>query len=289
MRGLQFYKKTVFFIFTVSSLATVLSGCLVENKEPPPLIDRTTDNLRMIQSGDRIVYDLSGTRTTSFIPSSISGTMTVTWSDDVIIDPHNAPATIDVLREETVVEYDNGGGNTMIRYVTQDPDGSLHVHAYYDQSTIIYVGALTSPPVYQPVEVLSSPLQMADSTFSYGVQPCGGIIYPDICANPSVKIINELNEFRGEVDLTIQAGRRYNTLFYSFTGSYLVDNGDLPSPLDYRTLCDANAIDFGGEYYYFPEVGLVEFFSSCTGYDTSLNIVGHSIRGSLVSSSFPLP
>ncbi|MCI0507862.1 MAG: hypothetical protein L0Z73_17380 [Gammaproteobacteria bacterium] len=288
MRGLQFYKKTVFYIFAVSSLATVLSGCLVENKEPPPLIDRRHDNLRMIQPGDRIVYDLSGTRTTSFIPSSISGTMTVTWSDNVIEDPHNFPDTIQVLREETVVEYDQGGGSTMIRYVTQQPDGSLFVHAYYDQAAIVYVGDLTTPPTYQPVEVVSSPLQMANSAISYRIQQCD--TNQTSCILPSIKIINELNEYRGEVDLTIQAGRRYNTLFYSFTGSYL-ENYDLPIPipLDYRTLCDANAIDFNGEYYYFPEVGLVEFFSSCTGFDANLIPIGHSIRGSLLSASFALP
>ncbi|WP_455206684.1 hypothetical protein [Kaarinaea lacus] len=286
MRGLQLSKNIVFSLLTISSLAVMLSGCLVENKDPPPLVDRSTENLRLIQPGDRIVYSLAGTVTVSFVPRTVSGTLTVTWSNDQIEDPHNYPNVIQVLREESVVQYDQGGGTTTVRFVTQDPDGSLYVHAYYDQSRIVYMGDVASP-TYQPIQVVSSPMEMANSGFSYRIQQC--VNTQTTCVEPSIKIINELNEYRNEVDLTTRAGRRYNTLFYTYTGSYLQNNGTLPAPLDFRTICDANAISFEGEYYYFPEVGLVEFFSSCTGTNATLNPVGHSIRATLLNTNFPLP
>ena len=287
MHGLRVYRKIIISLIGLSSMTLLLTGCLVENKDPPPILDRDPSNLlRMIQSGDRIVYSLAGTRTTSFVPTSVSGTMTVTWTDDQIVDPHNAPSLINVLREESVVVFNQGGGNTFIRYITQEPNGSILVHKYYNQPLKAYMGTVLSP-TYQPVQAVTSPMEMADGGYSYRIQECLDNVAT--CVEPSIKIISELIEYRGEVDLIISAGRGYNTLFYSFTGEYLQDNGVLESPLDFRTLCDANAIRYDGEYYYFPEVGLVEFFSSCTGTNATANPVGHSIRGSLLNASFPLP
>ena len=291
MHGLRVYKKLIISLIGLSSMTLLLTGCLVENKDPPPLLDRDDSNLlRMIQAGDRIVYSLAGTRTTNFVPTTVSGTMTVTWINDQIVDPHSLDV-IPVLREEAVIVFDQGGGTTTIRYITQDPDGSINVHAYYnkspiDQSSLVFMGNIDST-TYQPVLVQSSPMPMVNKIISYRIQQC--IESQTTCVEPSIKIIQETIEYRGEEDITIRAGRRYNTLFYSFTGEYLLSNGDLPSPLDFRTLCDANAIIYDGEYYYFPEVGLVEFFSSCTGTNATLNPVGHSIRGSLLNASFPLP
>lgn len=291
MRGIPAFKKIFVSLIGLSSIALLLSGCLVENKDPPPIINRTTDNLRLINAGDRIVYTINGTITNNFVPTTVSGQMTVEWFDDFIEDPHNAGNTIPVLREVTVLTYDQGGGNTFTRYITQDPDGTIYLHAYYDKNitNLVYVGAFGATPyIYEPIAVVSSPIQMADSTYSYRVLNC--IVGNAQCEVPSLRAITEADEYISEYDIVTRSGKRYNTLYFSYTGRPLEGvSPPLASPLDYRMACDPNAIEFDGEYYYFPEVGLVEFFSSCTGSTGTGVPVGHRLRGSLLSTSFATP
>lgn len=282
-------KKLLLSIAGLSLTAILLTGCLVENKDPPPLINRTTDNLRLITAGDRLVYTINGTLTNNFVPTTVTGRMTVEYYDDVITDPLNASNTIPVLREQTVLTYDQGGGNTFIRYITQDPDGTIYLHAYYDRSNLVYVGAFGATPyTYEPIEINSSPMQMANSTFSYRVLNC--IPGNAQCEVPSLRALTEADEYISEYDIVTSGGKRYNTLYYTYT--VLMPDGvsiPLPSPLDYRMACDPNASELSGEYYFFPEVGLVNFFSSCTGTNGTGIPVGHRLRGSLLSTSFPTP
>lgn len=291
MRGLKAYKKIIISLIGLSSMALLLSGCLVENKDPPPLIDRTTDNLRLIQPGDRIVYAITGTRTNNFVPTSVAGQMTVEWFEDFIEDPHNAPNTISVLREETVLTFNQGGGNTFIRYITQDQTtGSISVHAYYNKQDLVYVGAFgPTPYTYEPIEVVSSPIQMVNSAFSYRVLDC--VPGNAQCEVPSLRALTEAVEYISEYDITTTGGRRYNTLYFTYTGRPPEGvSPSLPAPLDYRMTCHPDALEFDGEYYYFPEVGLVEFFSSCTGFDSISGVsVGHRLRGSLLNTNFAIP
>ena len=291
MHRLRVYKKLLISLIGLSSMTLLLTGCLVENKDPPPLIDRTTDNLRLINAGDRIVYAITGTRTNNFVPTSISGQMTVEWFEDFIEDPHNQNVQIQVFREETVLTFNQGGGNTFIRYITQDQTtGSISVHAYYTKQDLVYVGAFgPTPYTYEPIEIVSSPIQMANSTFSYRILNC--VPGNSQCEVPSLRAITEANEYISEYDITTTGGRRYNTLYFTYTGR--TPEGvsiSLSSPLDYRMSCYPDAFEFDGEYYYFPDVGLVEFFSSCTGFDSTSGVsVGHRLRGSLLNTNFPIP
>ena len=108
----------------------------------------------------------------------------------------------------------------------------------------------------------------------------------------SLRAITETNQYMGEAVITIDAGKTYNTLYYTYTGFFLEANSiSLPIPLDYRrAFCGENAVEFAGEYKYFPEVGLVRFQTSCTGLDPATpGLFGHNFSGSLVSASFTLP
>lgn len=293
MRGFRILKNLIVSVIAISSLS-LLSGCLVEDKDPPPLIGRSTENLRMIQPGDRIVYYIEGTRTTSFtVPTSFTGRMTVEWFSDVIENP-NIPGnqSIDVLREVTTIEYDGtGGGVTTVRYITQDPGtGSVYLHGYYNKPGMLYVGE-TAPPVvysYAPIEIVPSPLSMANFGSSYRVLQCSDAT--NLCTN--IRALAEIVEYQSELDLVIRNGRRYNTLYYTYTGrppEGVLPPLPSPTPLDFRMSCDENAIEFDGEYYYFPEVGLVAFLSSCTGFDSTGTRIDYRTYGSLQSASFALP
>jgi len=290
MRGIQFSKYSIFSILIISSLSFFLSGCLVENSDPIPVTDRTTDSLRLIQSGDRIVYRiLSGQRTANGSTTFSNATMTVTWTNDFIEDPHNPPTTITLLREDTVVEFEQGGSASTVRYVTQNQDGSLFVHAYYDKQSILYMGDFgPTPYTYQPIQIVASPLTMTNSVFSYRVlDDCTATA----CAL-SLKAITEAIQYNSESVITIDAGRSYNTLYYTYNGRIEEGlNTPLPTPLDYRrTFCGTNTSEFFGEYYYFPEVGLVSFQTSCSGFDLSNgDTFGHNFSGSLISANFQLP
>ena len=290
MRGIQFSKYSIYSILFVTTLSLFLSGCLVESSDPLPIVDRTTENLRPIQSGDQIIYRLTGQRSINSAFTPLTGRMTVTWTQDFIEDPHNPPSTINVLREETLVEYDDGFVSTTIRYVTQDVDGSLYVHAYRNKNIIVYAGDYTPSQVqftYQPVQTVASPLTAANSTFSYrALDGCAAT-----ACSFSLRQITEANEYRDDVPVTTDAGKRYQSLYYTYTGFFLEDNSTpLINPLDFRTSCASVPIELSGEYYYFPEVGLVRFLSSCTGFDDSSgNTLGHRITGSLLSANFTLP
>jgi hypothetical protein len=291
MRGIQFSKQTLFLFLLISTFSLTLSGCLVESSDPLPVTERTTDNLRIINSGDFLVYRLSGQRSTNGTVTGVSGRMTVTWTDDIIPNPHIPGTNVDVLKEETVVEYDNAPTSTTVRYVTQDPDGSLNVHAFRQKADILYAGDYIPSQIqftYQPIQFVSSPLANTSTTFSYRVlDACG----ETECA-VSLRQITEANEFTDDVAITIDAGKQYQTLYYVYTGFFLENNtAPLQLPFDFRTSCASIPItEITGEYYYFPEVGLVRFLSSCTGIDDSNgNNVGHRISGSLISASFPLP
>jgi hypothetical protein len=291
MRGFRLYKKVIISIAGLSALALLLSGCLVEDKDPPPLTDRSTDSLRLIQAGDRIVYYIEGTRTVGFTaPSSFTGRMTVEWFNDAIEDP-NTPGTqqIPVLREVTTIEYDSGGGVTTVRYITQDPDGNVYLHGYYNKPGMLYVGEIGPTPYsYGPIQVVPSPLTMTNYGSDYRVLQCSDAT--NTCTN--IRRLSEAVEYQSELDLVTRNGRRYNTLYYTYTG-FLPDGVLLPlpspTPLDFRMACDENADVFNGEYYFFPEVGLVAFLSSCASTDTTGTRISYRTYGSLQSASFALP
>ena len=296
MRGISFSKQAIFSILVTSTLSLVLAGCLVENSDPPPVIERSDDQLRMIQDGDRLVYRiLSGQRTESGTTTFSNGTMTVTWSSDSILNPQTAEQ-IPVLREVTVVEFESGSPpQTTTRYITQDPtNGSIFVHAYYDYNTlpILYMGNFVEGAttyLYQPIQTVTSPLDMNDSVFSYRVIDDCNLTS---CLT-SLKAITEAMVFNSEQVITIDAGRTYRTLYYTYNAVYQEGSASIPipAPLDYRrTFCGASSVEFFGEYFYFPEVGLVSFQTSCSGFDPATpGLFGHNFSGSLISANFTLP
>ncbi|HEY5602058.1 MAG TPA: hypothetical protein VIM41_03020, partial [Gammaproteobacteria bacterium] len=224
MSTFQLYRQTIISVVSTTALVWLLSGCLVDSTEPPPLIERSTDNLRLIQSGDRIVYAISGNRITNTGtgPASITGQMTVQWFADFIEDPHNPTVMIGVLREETTLVYDGGGGVSTIRYVSQDPDGSLNVHAYYDKDNILYAGDYSTDQTvftYNPIEMVSSPMLMAGNQFSYRVLKC--LSGQTQCGTPGIRAIQETNQFNSEAATVTASGHRFNTLYYVYEGQLL--------------------------------------------------------------------
>jgi len=292
MHELYGMKKLLVSFIGLSLIALLLTGCLVENTDPPPLINRTTDNLRIINPGDRLVYYIEGTRTVDFSANTgFTGQMTVEWFSDNIENPNlSGTQPVPVLREVTTISYYGGGGTTMVRYITQDPlTGSISVHGYYNQPNNLYVGIYPSsqPYSYEPVEVVPSPLGSTNFGSSLRVMTCSNTT--NTCAD--VRPISEAVEYQGDYPTVIRAGKYYNTLYYTYTG-ILPDGNSIPlpeaTPLDFRMSCDPNAFAFNGEYYYFPEVGLVAFLSSCSGFVNGSRI-DYLTFGSLQSASFPLP
>lgn len=297
MRGIHVSRQVTFSLILVSLFSVLLSGCLVENSDPIPVKGRTDDTLRTILSGERLVYELTGQRSINNVPTPITGTMTVEWTNDIIPDPHNSSVDISVIREQTVADFDDGLSTTTIRYLTQDANGSIFVHAYRQKNNLVYTGIYVTDPAqtsvsYSPIEMVKSPITAMDSTLSYRLfQSCGNAATCPLSS--SLRQITEGIEFLDDVPVTTNAGKSYQSFYFTYTGSFLEDNSTpFIEPFDFRTSCAAipSTNSITGEYYYYPEVGLIKFLSSCEGVDpTSGNTLGHRITGVLLSASFPLP
>ena len=106
-----------------------LSGCLVEESDPPKIINRSTNDVKPIVTGDYYEYEVRGQITnTDGSFASITGTLRVDYFTDSIYLPFGSSTQISVIREETVL---NLGGSSYFttRYIEQNPDGSLQVLA----------------------------------------------------------------------------------------------------------------------------------------------------------------
>jgi len=147
-------------------ISTALSGCLVEKIKPgeETTISRTTNILHIYKPGEFIDYNVTATTDTGSDFVISRGTMRIHWENHGdLIDPISTDP-IPVLKETTTLKFETGiePDATTTRYISQDTDGNIILHAIEDNA-----GGLnwlrnngninTSEPVIAPV-IFDSPL-----------------------------------------------------------------------------------------------------------------------------------
>jgi hypothetical protein len=268
----------------------MLGGCLVDdNADPPPLIERDPvdgDTFIQLESGYFMNYDIVRGQVTLAGGSTQSlngGSLSVEWTVANIPAPFDDDPDISVLRETTTLRI--GVEYVSIRYITQDPDGTIKVVAYPHPNVNSYyrVSPTDDSSNIQEVPIMPSPVP------STGTDDLNLHIFED-CTRPQCgsKILNifESREYRGDNDTQTNSGR-FQTLRINFNNGTLTPTLAGITPIfDIRAACDPERSTFFGYYDVFPEVGIVYFENSCT---SNTDQSGFSFSASLRSTNIPIP
>jgi hypothetical protein len=120
-------------VLRITSLLVVMSlvgGCLVSEGDTPPTINRTTNDVRTIVSGDFYLYDITGQITNIDGTSrTVTGTLKVEYTADTLPEPFSQSGFIpDIFLEVTTLTLGSTSYTTN-RYIQQNSNGSLQVLA----------------------------------------------------------------------------------------------------------------------------------------------------------------
>ena len=268
-----------------------MTGCLVESSDPLPIKERSTDTLRQIIGNEFLQYRVRGqvTLPTGGAPVFVNGTMRIEYSSTSIQSPE-VPLGIDqpipVIREETTLSFDETSSTfTSVRFLDQDPDGTIHVVAYPGSEIYWTAEEGANLSVISPIKLIDSPVPSSgENPISFEVR--SGCNTGGSCTESLVRI-QELQKFQGDSVIATIAGR-FNVLRVDSANGLLTPliPGDILEIFDIRAACDPKSSSFFGTQLIFPEVGLVYFENSCTSNQAG---VGHSFSAELESTSIPIP
>ena len=260
------------FSVKATSVVTLalLSGCLVHSNGGKTFF-RETDSIHLYQPGDFIEYSVSGTFGTGISAfHSVSGTLRIDWSspNNPLLDPVTG-SPVDVLKEISTLSVDGGEIKT-VRYISQDADGTVHLHAYDKDSTHSYwvndAKSASTTAAMNPVTLLQSPLVVSGISYSNTFYLFDDCNYPGGCPTylgyqaETDKV--ESNNENVQTDPGV-----FNTFRVSFSGSKFVDPSSgisaFPIELDPRSSCGIGNDNFSGTANFFPQVGVVAMYVSC--------------------------
>lgn len=251
-----------------------------------PIIQRSTDELRAINSGDFFEYSVSGQYAQVVgTPTPVTGTLRIEWFADSLTAPLGSGGTIPVIRESTTLDL--GGGipiASTIRYFQQDTaTGVLQLLAISDGTQNLWVSTENAElNNLQPIDYFNSPVQSTPGTVrDVNFDVFSGCDTPSpTCAAQEATVFDE-RTYAGESAITTAFGR-FNVLRVDYQGAF---NSTLSNLLDVRGSCDANNGNFFGSFFSFPEVGVLFWENSCTASTGG----GYSISASLTDTNVPLP
>jgi len=254
----------------IVAMTVLLSGCLVHPERPKKFL-RTTDSIHLYQPTDFIEYTVSGT----FFPGStspqpVTGTLRIEWSvpANPLMDPVTG-ATVDALKEISTLTL-NGVETQTVRYISQDANGSVSLHAFdKDISTSYWVNDSKTPSTtlaMNPVTLIQSPLAVTGSSYTIPLHVFDGCSFPGGCATYLGSQVETDKVESDNVDIRTDPGI-FNTFSVSFSGSKLVDSGSglaaFPIELDVRSACGLGNVTYSGTANVFPEVGVVYMGVNC--------------------------
>lgn len=275
------------FVLAIA-ISTALSGCLVDKIKPgeETTISRTTNELRIYQAGDFIDYDVVATVLLDGDISTSQGTMRIHWENHgSLIDPISTDS-IPVLKETTTLKFETGiePDATTIRYISQDADGSIILHAIEDS-----VGDLswlrnnddinTSAPVIAPV-IFDSPLAVGvkppNSPLDFYVME-GCTVEASSCGSAIYQFSDDFTIEGDTKPVTTNLGKFTNPFELSYSGGILPTGSEAISILgDIRDAC-GNSQEIikhgfpagGGILFVFPEIGMIQLDGFCSVLDGS--------------------
>jgi hypothetical protein len=264
------------------TVATALSGCLVDKKKPSQVtkISRTTDNLHIYKDGESIDYNVRAVNTGD---GSVSyGQLHIQWASHAnLIDPIDGVTPYPVLEETTTLDFDDASSepdSSVIRYISQDSAGNITLHAISDGSgtpsdpTLFWPslsGNIPTSPVATPI-IFGSPLTVGNDPLSTFVSPvefdvmegCGSGTCPTqlyhfndsfMVVSDSDEISTNLGTFTNPFRLSFNGGTstRNSGLALSLLGDIRDACGDINESVTHGT--DAG----GGQLFVMPEIGVI--------------------------------
>jgi hypothetical protein len=270
--------KILLAILLSTGIATLLSGCLVEKKDPDEVvtIDRGTNLWHVYEADDYIEYDLTAEDATSLT----QGLLRVQWEQVAnIADPFDSNTTYPVLKETTTLTYEGNTSSepdvTVIRYISQDTNGVIKLHAIGDGTgtpsdpTLYWPYADPADPPTTPViapVLFDSPITFGDASNSnqaFSIMECDvGLCDTEIYRyrDDSISVVGDSNA----VDTPL--GKFGNPFQINYSGGTTTQNSQtVEFPGDIRDACgtSSDTILSSGRFYVFPEIGIIKMVNSC--------------------------
>jgi len=270
----------------IGAVTLILSGCLVsEDKDLKTLINRNNnDTLHTLQSGDFMEYSLSGQLTIGNDTQFVEGTLTTTWENASIPSPLGNTTQISVLKEITTLTLGNSTTYEALRYIKQQADGTLDVHAFDGRNLNEYYRVGPPGEALNDVDKISILYSDIKNT---GSDDINYKIAEECETGPScarkVHDVLEHVEYQGDVIVQTDVGR-FNTLRLDYNGSFNATTS-IATLFDIRGACEYSKATFNGSYYVFPQVGIVQITQNCN--DGSAG--GHNFTAVLTNTNITIP
>jgi len=260
--------KKLGVIFLVTSISVLLSSCHIKQKDVET-IKRTTENLRVYQPNDFIVYNVTAL-TNSATPSR--GTLRIEWDTTAdLLDPIDNTTQYRVLKETTTLTYEEDSietGATIIRYISQDTDGNITLYAIddgllrywlHDPDDTGNLSANISTPVIfnSPVTITSNPPVHFTAMEGCVSGSCKSEIYT---FGDNVEIVGDTTE------VTTNLGKFSDPFQINFSGESTANGASTVSVVgDIRTACGTSMdnISYTGTMFVVPEIGIVQMTNLC--------------------------
>jgi hypothetical protein len=270
-------KKNLFFTLTAIAVLLTLSGCLVEKKKQDvKSISRTTDNLRIYQPGDQIVYNFTTDRILGGgTQEKITGTLTVKWQQltGELKNPFTDETYSDAALKQSLIYQINGSATTgpgIVRYIQQDSvTGAVSVIAVEDSAgDRFWFNEMGGPgiSVVDPMLFFDSPLNYSgDSLIDFYEMPnCEGKAN---CDNPIGRYSNALTLMGDSTAIETNLGKFEDPIQVNQAGSITPFDGLSAPLLDIQHVCNTTGRDFvthDSTAYFFPEIGIIQMTNTCT-------------------------
>ncbi|WP_455198848.1 hypothetical protein [Kaarinaea lacus] len=296
--------RTTGIILLALLIATGLTGCLVKKKDLDKFA-RTTDNLRVYQPGDYIVYDVSATRVPQIgLPEYTSGTLRINWNlhANLTVPFTGGATTIPVIQEVTTLNLIGSTSNEgTTRYISQDANGQVTLHAIEAIGTEdhFWLNTLGDSDLtfVEYFTIFNSPITFGDQDFdSYNPETAITTVNPNInfyvledCegnanCNSAVGLFTDDYDVVGDsTEITTNLGIFVNPFQIQFSGG-ATPTPTFPVVFDVRDVCGTQATTHSGTMYVLPEVGMVQMTSTCSDPNST---VYYTIT--LSNTNIPLP
>lgn len=289
-------------------VTTGLSGCLVKKKDLEK-IARTTDNLRVYQPGDYLIYNVSATRVPNLggAPEILSGTLRIDWIPhaNLTVPFTGGTVTIPVLQEVSTLNLNGGASNEgTTRYISQDGNGQVTLHAIEAIGTEDHFWLNTSGDAdlsnLEYFTIFNSPITFGDQDFD-SYDPATDITTPNSTVNFYVledcegnascnsavgQFIDDHDVVGDSNEITTNFGVFINPFRIQFSGS-ATPTPTFPVVFDVRDVCGTQFTTHSGTMYVMPEIGMVEMSSTCADSNINGSTVYYTIT--LRQVSFDLP
>jgi hypothetical protein len=264
-------QSRVGIIVLAIAAGAALSGCLVD-KKPPKEIYRGTDTLRDYTAGKWIAYNVTATSLTEDTPTQ-TGSLNIEWKDHVpLIDPDTGDS-IPVLQEITKLTI-NGETRGTVRYISQDTDNSIQIHAIEDLEAVtgtdhahywLSTSGGTALADLAPMTIIKSPLDVANQPDPVAFTVMDGCENSPSCGDPIGTFVDALTvEGDAPSPINTNLGKFMDPIRISFEGNSQPIASVVSTLFDIRDACGSGLFtEHRGSMDIMPEIGIVRMDNIC--------------------------